>query len=65
MARYEYRCKCGHYFEVNQSMHESPGFVCPKCGEFTKSRLSNIPSIIFKGEGWPGKEIARNESERL
>ena len=61
---YEYRCKCGHQFEVQQSIHSKNIATCPSCGRETKHRLiSQIGGIVFKGS-FPGKDIARKEENR-
>lgn len=53
MPTYDYECtKCGHTFEVEQSIKDKPLRKCPKCG----GRLEKLPpkevSLIFKGSGF-------------
>ncbi|MBI5387717.1 MAG: zinc ribbon domain-containing protein [Verrucomicrobia bacterium] len=61
MPTYEYVCdKCGHQFEVFQSMSERTLTVCPKdlCGQKrwgkgkVKRLLGTGAGLIFKGSGF-------------
>lgn len=54
MPTYDYKCdKCGHEFEVYQSMKDDKLTVCPGCGESTLKRLIGTGSgLIFKGSGF-------------
>ena len=79
MPTYEYACqKCGHQFEIFQSMKDKPLTVCPKekCklkkwgkGKVTKL-LGTGAGLIFKGSGFyitdyrseNYKQAARKES---
>jgi putative FmdB family regulatory protein len=61
MPTYEYACKkCGHEFEVLQSMSAKPLSICPKelCaqkkwgrGKVTK-KISSGGGLLFKGSGF-------------
>lgn len=63
MPLYRYRCRCGLDFEKRQGINSKPMATCPGCGQKTTHRLiTQVGGIIFKGDGWPGKDIARNES---
>jgi putative FmdB family regulatory protein len=61
MPTYEYACeKCGHQFDIFQSMKDKPLTVCPKekCGKKTwgKGRVRKMlgagAGLIFKGSGF-------------
>jgi putative FmdB family regulatory protein len=50
MPTYDYECeKCGHRFELFQSMKDAPKKRCPKC----KGKLRRTGAgMIFKGSGF-------------
>jgi putative FmdB family regulatory protein len=53
MPTYEYQCnKCGHRFEVFQSMSARPVKRCPKCSGAVKRLIGAGGGIIFKGPGF-------------
>jgi putative FmdB family regulatory protein len=61
MPTYEYICeKCGHEFEVPQSISAGPLRICPKelCGRKkwgrgrVKRRISTGGGLLFKGSGF-------------
>jgi putative FmdB family regulatory protein len=54
MPTYEYACpKCGHAFEVFQSMKDEPLKKCPKCQKTGVKRLLGTGAgLIFKGSGF-------------
>jgi putative FmdB family regulatory protein len=55
MPTYEYECqKCGHRFELFQSIKDAPRKTCPKpkCRGRVKRVLSTGGGIIFKGSGF-------------
>jgi len=55
MPTYDYECgKCGHTFELFQSMTEEPIKKCPKCKSRNgiKRLIGNGAGIIFKGSGF-------------
>ncbi len=53
MPTYEYKClKCGHKFEVFQSMTADPVKVCPVCGSEVKRLIGAGAGAIFKGSGF-------------
>ena len=53
MPTYEYECeKCGHRFEVFQSMTEPPRKRCPKCKGKVRRLVSGGAGIVFKGSGF-------------
>jgi putative FmdB family regulatory protein len=53
MPTYEYECeKCGHRFEVFQSMSEPPRKRCPKCKGKVRRLVGGGAGIVFKGSGF-------------
>ena len=54
MPTYEYACpKCGHEFELFQSMRDEPLKKCPKCKKTGVKRLvGGGAGLIFKGTGF-------------
>jgi putative FmdB family regulatory protein len=54
MPTYEYACpKCGHTFELVQSMRDEPLKKCPKCKKTGVKRLVGAGAgLIFKGSGF-------------
>ena len=54
MPTYEYECpKCGHAFELFQSMRDEPLKKCPKCKKNGVKRLvGGGAGLIFKGSGF-------------
>ena len=54
MPTYEYQCrKCGHDFEVFQSMRTGALKKCPACGKLALKRLIGTGgAILFKGSGF-------------
>lgn len=54
MPTYEYACpKCGHNFELVQSMRDEPIKKCPKCKKNGVKRLVGAGAgLIFKGTGF-------------
>ncbi len=53
MPTYEYKCKkCGHKFEVFQSMTAEPVKTCPKCKGEVKRLIGAGAGPIFKGSGF-------------
>ena len=53
MPTYGYECvKCGHRFEVFQSMTEPRRKRCPKCRGKVRRLLGSGAGMIFKGTGF-------------
>jgi len=54
MPTYEYECqKCGHHFELFQSIKAEPKRKCPECGRLKLRRLIGPgAAIVFKGSGF-------------
>jgi len=53
MPTYEYECKkCGHNFEVFQSMSDEPLKTCVKCGGEVRRLIFGGAGVIFKGSGF-------------
>ena len=63
MPTYDYECeKCGHKFDIFQSMKDEPVKDCPKC-KGPVSRLMGIGSgIIFKGTGFYETDYKRKSA---
>jgi putative FmdB family regulatory protein len=53
MPTYEYECKkCGHNFEVFQSMSDEPLKNCTQCGGEVRRLIFGGAGVIFKGSGF-------------
>lgn len=53
MPTYEYECeKCGHEFELFQSISEEPRKRCPKCRGKVARKIGTGAGVIFKGSGF-------------
>ena len=53
MPTYEYECtKCGHLFEVFQSMTAEPIKKCPECACRVKRLFGTGAGLLFKGGGF-------------
>jgi len=53
MPTYEYECeKCGHHFDVFQTMTEPAKKRCPKCKGKVRRLVSGGAGIVFKGTGF-------------
>ena len=53
MPTYEYQCeKCGHQFDVFQSIKDKPLTRCPDCSGAVKRLISPGAGLIFKGSGF-------------
>ena len=53
MPTYEYECqKCGHAFELFQSIKDAPKKTCPKCKGRIKRLISTGGGLLFKGSGF-------------
>ena len=53
MPTYEYECnKCGHHFELFQSMTEPPKKTCPQCKGRVRRLIGAGAGLIFKGSGF-------------
>ena len=65
MPVYRYRCnQCGTDFDKAQPITSPSMATCPTCGHVTHHRLiQKIGGVIFKGSGWPSKDISRKENE--
>ncbi len=64
MPTYEYKCtKCGHGFELFQSMSEPPRKRCPKCRGKVEKMIGTGAGIIFKGSGFYATDY-RSDSYR-
>ena len=53
MPTYDYRCrKCGHQYEVFQSISAAPLTECPKCGGLVERLIGGGAGLVFKGSGF-------------
>jgi putative FmdB family regulatory protein len=53
MPTYEYECtKCGHTFEVMQSIKDKPLSRCPECKSAVRRVIFGGLGVIFKGSGY-------------
>jgi len=59
MALYVFKCnKCSGLFEEEHSMKDAPSNAnCPSCSGVCERYYGFAPSVIFKGGGWPSKNI--------
>jgi putative FmdB family regulatory protein len=62
MPTYEYVCKrCGHLFEIVQSMKDDPLTECPECGGELR-KVFAPPAISFKGSGFYATDHGKKKS---
>jgi putative FmdB family regulatory protein len=60
MPTYEYECqKCGHRFELFQSIKDAPRKTCPKCRGRVKRLVGTGAGLIFKGSGFYGTDYRK------
>jgi putative FmdB family regulatory protein len=53
MPTYEYECtKCGHRFELLQSITDKPRRRCPQCRGKVRKLIGGGVGISFKGSGF-------------
>jgi putative FmdB family regulatory protein len=53
MPTYDYECeKCGHRYELFQSMKDEPKKRCPKCKGKVRRLIGTGAGMIFKGSGF-------------
>jgi putative FmdB family regulatory protein len=53
MPTYEYEClKCGHEFELFQSINAAPKRTCPACRGRVKRLVGTGAGLLFKGSGF-------------
>jgi putative FmdB family regulatory protein len=53
MPTYDYKCtKCGHKFELFQTMSAEPIEKCPACGGKVKRLIGAGAGPLFKGSGF-------------
>ncbi|MDD5044433.1 MAG: zinc ribbon domain-containing protein [Candidatus Omnitrophica bacterium] len=62
MPTYEYEClKCGHHFDLLQSMAAKPIDKCPKCTGKVKRLIGSGSGLIFKGTGFYATDYKKNK----
>jgi putative FmdB family regulatory protein len=66
MPTYDYVCtKCGHEFEVFQSMKDKPLTQCPKCKKGRVKRLIGTGAgLLFKGAGFYETDYKRKSGAK-
>ena len=53
MPTYEYECmRCGHEFELFQSISEEPRKRCPQCRGKVQRKIGTGAGLLFKGSGF-------------
>jgi putative FmdB family regulatory protein len=53
MPTYEYECtRCGHHFELFQSISEPPRKRCPECRGKVNRLIGTGAGLLFKGSGF-------------
>lgn len=63
MPTYDYECKkCGHVFEVFQSITDPPVRACPQCKGRVKRLLGTGAAVMFKGSGFYETDYKRKSS---
>ncbi len=64
MPMYEYLCqKCGHQFEIKQTMSEKALKSCPKCQEEALEKLISSNNFQLKGSGWYVTDYKKSEKK--
>ena len=65
MPTYEYEClKCGHKFEMFQSITAPPCGECPKCGGKLRKLIGTGAAVIFKGSGFYATDYRSEEYKK-
>ncbi len=65
MPTYEYECdKCGHRFDVFQSITEKPLCQCPKCKGKLRRLIGAGGAIIFRGSGFYATDYRSEEYKK-
>jgi len=63
MPTYEYECtKCGHTFEILQSISADPLSRCPKCKGRVRRLIGGGMGVIFKGSGFYTTDYKKSSS---
>jgi len=64
MAIYQYRCDaCDNDFELMQGMNDPALKECPRCDKPITRKIGPC-AFHLKGDGWPGKEIKRENQKK-
>ena len=65
MPTYGYEClKCGHNFELFQSMSAAPRKRCPRCRGKVKRLIGGGLGVIFKGSGFYQTDYKKRASTK-
>jgi putative FmdB family regulatory protein len=63
MPTYEYECtKCGHTFEIIQSIKDKPLSRCPVCKSAVRRVIFGGLGVIFKGSGYYSTDNKKGSS---
>ena len=66
MPTYDYRCdKCGHEFELFQSMTASVLKKCPACGQSALKKQISAPRFRLSGTGWYETDFKSDKQRNL
>lgn len=58
MPTYDYVCsKCSAQKDAFHGMNEKPKIKCDECGASCKKIFTATQNVIFKGGGWPSKDM--------
>ena len=64
MTRYNYECeKCGEVVERYFSIGKQHKTVKCACGARMAQVILDAPGVVYKGDGWSGKEITRRHED--
>lgn len=52
MPRYDYRCRGGHQYELQQPFGSPTEHPCEKCGKPARRIVTVAPPVVFKAGGY-------------
>ena len=63
MPTYNYICKtCGYLFEVEKTIDDETKIRCPMCKSRKVKKLINIPTVIYRDDGFTQYRKNNNEN---